>query len=126
MNDYVALQPLWLQIWLIALVGINFAAILFVLKDWRPRIIVLAFVLVALMMGPMFAKFGYTRILGLVHVIVWTPLMAYLWKTRNNYPAHIWTNRYVYVFMLIVGMSLVIDYVDVIRYLLGDTGVVNA
>jgi len=28
--------------------------------------------------------------------------------------------------MLIVGMSLVIDYVDVIRYLLGDTGVVNA
>lgn len=126
MNEYVALQPLWLQIWLIVLVGINLAALLFVLKDWRPRIIVLAFVLVALIMGPMFAKFGYTRILGLVHVIVWTPLMAYLWKTRKTYPAHIWTNRYVYVFMLIVGISLVVDYVDVVRYLLGDTGIVNA
>jgi len=126
MNEYVALQPLWLQIWLLILVGINFAAILFVLKDWRPRIIILAFILVALIMGSMFERFGYTRILGLVHVIVWTPLLAYLWKTRKKYPEHIWTNRYIYLFVAIVGMSLVVDYIDVIRYLLGDTGIVNA
>ncbi len=68
----------------------------------------------------LYQAFGYTRILGLGHLIVWTPLFLYLWP-RRNIPSHRkWTNRFIVIFLIVNGISFALDSIDLIRYLLGD------
>jgi len=110
MNEHMLAQPLWLVIWIMIMVGLHFVAIPFAVKDWRPRIMILAMILNAVFMSALFSKFGYTRILGLSHVIFWTPLLAYLWKSRNNHPERVWTGRFIKLSMVIIFTSLLVDY----------------
>ena len=77
MNEHMLSQPLWVVIWIMIMIGLHIAAIPFAIKDWRPRIMVITMILNAIFMSALFQKFGYTRILGLSHVVFWTPLLAY-------------------------------------------------
>ena len=65
------------------------------------------------------ARFGFTRILGLGHIL-WVPMLAFLFTRLGGIPANdaygIWI-RSLFVFN---GMSLVIDAVDVMRFMSGD------
>ena len=126
MNEHMFAQPLWLVIWLMIMGGLHVAAIPLAIKDWRPRIMIIVMGLNLIFMSALFQKFGYTRILGLSHVIFWTPLLAYLWKSRNSHPERLWTGRFVKIAMVIIFVSLLFDYSDVIRYVLGDHAVVGA
>ena len=125
MNEHMMAQPLWLVIWLMIMGGLHIAAIPLAFRDWRPRMMVIAMVLNLIFMSALFHKYGYTRILGLSHVIFWTPLLAYLWKTRKAHPERIWIGRFVKVAMVVIFISLVFDYTDVIRYVLGDRAIVG-
>ena len=125
LNDYMMLSPLWLKIWM-AIMGLTMLlAIPFALKDWRARFALLAMIANIVLMSALFEKFGYTRILGLAHIIFWTPLLAYLWQNRNAHAGRIWTNRWVRAAMVVIFISLLFDYTDVIRYLLGDRAVIE-
>jgi len=126
MNEHMMAQPLWLVIWLMIMGGLHVVAIPLALKDWRPRMMVIVMIINMFFMGGLFHKYGYTRILGLSHVIFWTPLLAYLWKSRNVHPERVWTVRFVRVAMVIIFISLLFDYTDVIRYVLGDRAIVGA
>lgn len=126
MNEHMMSQPLWLVLWLAIMGGMHIAAIPFTIKDWRPRIMILIMGVNMLFMGALFHKYGYTRILGLSHVIFWTPLLAYLWKSRNSHPDRLWTERFLKAAMAVIFISLLLDYSDVIRYVLGDHAVVGA
>lgn len=120
LNDHIMQQPAWLVAWVGLLVLISLLAIPFSIKDSRPRWIILAFVAAAVLMNVLYEKFGYTRILGLGHIVFWTPAWIYIWRNRKKNPAAIWTNRYLISWLIIAGISLIVDYADVIRYLLGD------
>ena len=120
LNEHLFASPTWLLIWINILGIVNFGAIIFAIKDWRARFVLIAMILNIVIMSALFAQYGYTRILGLSHVIVWTPLLAYLWKNRKAYPERVWTGRYIMLVLVINGISLFVDYIDVIRYLLSD------
>jgi len=65
---------------------------------------------------------GFVRLLGLPHIVVWTPLAAYLvWRLRQrDLPA---APRIVtVVFTASICLSLAFDYVDVARWLMGERG----
>ena len=126
MFEHMLSQPVWVATWIGIMVGIHIAAIPFAFKDWRPRIMVIVMILNAIFMSALFNRYGYTRILGLSHVIFWTPLLAYLWKTRNANPDRIGLRRFIRFSMAVIFISLIIDYVDVIRYVLGDRAVIGA
>jgi len=126
MNEHMFSQPTWLVIWLMILGGVHILAVPLAFKDWRPRMMVIVMLLNLVFMSALFHRYGYTRILGLSHVIFWTPLLAYLWKTRNAHPERIWTGWFVRVAMVVLLTSLIIDYADVVRYLLGDRAIVGA
>jgi hypothetical protein len=68
----------------------------------------------------MYWLIGYVRLLGLSHVLWWTPLFAWLLPLlRTERPA----GRFrIWVYLLVASdlASLAIDYVDVFRYLAGD------
>ncbi len=124
-NQHMAASPNWVVYWMALMGGVMIAAIPFAIKDWRARFAILAMIGNLIVMGALFDRFGYTRILGLAHIIFWTPLLAYYWKTRNAHPDRIWTGRWVKLAMVIIFISLLFDYTDVLRYLLGNHSVMS-
>lgn len=122
--EHISTQPLHWQLWMNLMGLLNFGAIIFALKDVRARWVVLAMIGNIVFISFLFGQFGYTRILGLSHVVFWTPLVIYLWKKRKAFPDHVWATRWLWAVMVVNSLSLLIDYTDVIRYVLGDRGVV--
>ena len=46
--------------------------------------------------------------------------MVYLWPRRRAFAQENWAGRYLYWFMAVISVSLLFDYVDLVRYLAGD------
>jgi len=126
LSEHMVTSPTWVVLWMGFMGGVMFAAIPFAIKDWRARLAILAMIGNIVLMQYLFERFGYTRILGLAHVIFWTPLLAYLWKSRNAHPERVWTGRWVKMAMVVIFISLLFDYSDVARYLLGDRATLGA
>ncbi len=73
-------------------------------------------------MTVIFSKFGFVRLLGLGHVLFWTPLCIWL-LTRlqdGQYDLAVGLKTWVYCVLVVNILSLLIDYADVIRYLRGE------
>ena len=109
-----------LEIWFNILAVVNLASFVFAIWDVRARWMALSVIALSLLVLGLHARFGYTRILGLGHIVVWVPLFAYLWKTRHDFPTRKWTNGFILLFVLVNGISFALDSVDVLRYLAGD------
>lgn len=120
MIDHMPSQPLWL---VGIMIGIHIVAVPLTIKDWRPRVILM--ILIAIFMLALFSKFGYTRIFGLSHVVIWTSLLAYLWRSRNNHPERVWIGRFVKLSMANIFISPLFDYADVAQYVSGDRAVMG-
>lgn len=128
LRDAMAAEPLWLQGWIGVLVVTNLLAVLFVVTRtagrWRirpePLAILAAFVAAGLFMEWLYAQVGYVRLLGLAHLVFWGPVWAWLVTRRADIGTGTWFGRYLHLYLVIAGISLVIDAVDVIRHLLGD------
>ena len=120
MFEHIAREPLWLQAWICWMVLMNTASILFVRRA-EGRWVLLAWVLSVLTMNRLFGAFGYTRILGLAHVIWWTPLVLYLFRRRAGFGEGAF-GGWARWLVITNAISLAIDYVDVARWALGDRG----
>tara|TARA_B110000444_G_scaffold252260_1_gene281291 strand:+ start:1162 stop:1563 length:402 start_codon:yes stop_codon:yes gene_type:complete len=124
----MASEPLWLQAWIMLLVIANLAAIPFVLTKvegaWRFRkeclAIVVSFMVAGMQMNWMYSTFGYVRLLGLAHLIAWTPAFVYVLMRRKELDMSMVFAKYLHFYLVVAGISLAIDFVDVVRYLLGD------
>ena len=115
MND-MAQQPLWVQIWVNILGAVNFAAIFF-LRSNLARIVLAAIVLAGISLIYMHSVYGYVGLLGLPHILLWTPMLAYFWKALPKLePSRLLT--YLRVVTTMNFISLLFDYVDVGKYLL--------
>jgi len=109
--------PLWVQIWVGWMMVINTASVLFLTKRIG-RVVFVVWNLNGITMLWLFANLGYNRLLGLSHVIWWTPLLIYLWKVRKDAKWPIFYRRWYEVLSVTIGLSLILDYLDVLRYLL--------
>jgi len=137
MQDYadlseaiMATQPSWLIAYLYVLVAANLGAIFFIAKKtengWRPRYeaiaIVVAFLLAGQFMEYLFRQLGYVRLLGLAHIVFWGPVYAWIVTHRKDYLASPYFAKFIIFYLVMSGISLTIDVIDVVRYLLGETG----
>ncbi len=118
--DHVLQEPLWLQAWMFTLVIVNGASFIFGFFDRRAHWVLTATLAVMVLMPELFDIYGYSRILGLTHILFWTPLLIYLWRNRQPNDHRTWAGRYLYTVLAIDGISLVIDYIDLARFLMGD------
>lgn len=111
--------PVWLQIWVGWLIVVNSAAVLFLSR--RPARWVLAAWLVNIgLMTALAQANGFNKLLGLSHVVVWTPLLIYLYRRRRREVLSSGSSsyeRWIRVLFATNLLSLIIDYVDVARYL---------
>jgi len=128
LNEAIFSEPLWLQAWVMLLVIANIGAIPFApTKEnnaWKLRsecvAIIVSFVVAAILMDWMYNTFGYVRLLGMAHLVAWTPAFVYVLMRRKQLGMSTAFGKYVHFYLVIAGLSLVIDLLDVVRYLVGD------
>ena len=128
LNEAMATEPMWLQLWIVALLVANLGAVFFVVGksdgSWqvrtRPIAILLGFFAAAAIMNWLYGQYGYVRLLGLAHLIAWLPAYIYVLLGRREIGITTFYGKYIAFYIVIAGLSLIIDAVDVVRYLIGD------
>ena len=128
LNEAIATEPMWLQAWVGVLIAVNLAALVFVVRRSEghfrirrePVAIVVAFFAAAAFMGWLYDQVGYVRLLGLAHILFWGPVWAWLLSKRREIGTESLYGKYVHAYLGVAGLSLVIDGIDVVRYLAGD------
>lgn len=129
LNDAILSEPMWLQGWVGLLVIANLLALAFVATKqsgkWAMRkeavAILVSFFAAGALMTWMYGQFGYVRLLGLPHLIFWGPVFVWLLIRFRKGDFESPFSKYLIFYFLIAGISLVVDAIDVVRYLAGDT-----
>lgn len=114
-------QPLGWKLWLIWLMSLNTAAFFF-WSRLEGKVTALVWLANGTTMMAMYWIFGYTRILGLSHIIWWTPLLIWLLPRVRAQGFQGAFGVWLGLVLISDFASLVIDYIDVVRFFLGETG----
>ena len=124
LDQAIALQPLWLRLWMNWLLvgGFILPLTLLIWKQSRITSLVLiaAGILAALGTGYIYNRFGYVKLLGLPHILFWTPALIYLYSQLRRVDLPKWPKWLMYVIAATVLISLAFDYTDLARYMLGN------
>lgn len=123
-DQAITTQPTWVQWWIngmgIVIVG-SMIALLFSRTTRRDSALILATSLAMFfLMSWLYQQVGFVRLLGIVHVVIWTPLAVYFWRRLKNPAITAPFRQVIWVFLVTIIVSLMFDYVDVIRYFLGE------
>ena len=118
--EAIMMQPMWLQAWVGWLVLVNVAGAFIFVRRTEAKWVLIAMAGNAVLMSWLFAQYGYQRILGLAHVVFWTPLLVYLWRRRREWDLQSLGGKWLSVLFATNLTSLIIDYIDVARYLAGE------
>ncbi len=112
-------MPVHWQLWLLLLVTANLLIPLFFLARIEAQVVVATFAASVALTTALTGRYGFTRILGLGHVL-WIPLLFFLWTRLDAIPAEDAFGIWIRALMALNALSLVIDGIDVARYLAGD------
>lgn len=63
---------------------------------------------------------GFVRLVGIGHLVAWIPLLAWLALRLNEIPTGGGLRSWVLSILVLNGLSLAIDLVDVVRYTRGE------
>ncbi len=124
LEEAIAQQPQWVQIWLnILLLGaFVLPAVLLIWRQTRVAGIVSLIVSATAAYGVvwLYDRMGYVKLLGLPHLLLWTPLVIYLVGQfrRDDLPQIPRVLLGAVIATLLI--SLAFDFSDVIRYILGE------
>jgi riboflavin transporter FmnP len=124
LQEAIAQQPAWIGYWLKWLLFGAFILPL-ALLFWRQSrvagiVAVAASLTGALGTNWLYNQMGYVKLLGLAHIIVWTPLAIYLVYQIRRADMPKWPRWIIGVVLVSILTSLAFDYTDALRYLLGE------
>ena len=112
-------SPLRVKLWLAALLAANMIAPLFFLERPEAQATLVALAASMLLMTLLTRSSGFTRLLGLGHA-PWAPLLVWLLTRLDQIPADGAFGLWVWALIVLNSASLVLDAVDVWRYVRGD------
>lgn len=118
MTEMFSMNMFW-RIWLMMLMFVNSLMPLFFYQQIEAQLTFASFILGASIGVVLFKMQGFTRLLGLMH-IPWFPLIYFLIGRMAQIPMNSMFGIWMRVVILLNSISLVIDIIDVIRYLSGD------
>ncbi|MEK7264525.1 MAG: hypothetical protein AAB227_00370 [Pseudomonadota bacterium] len=119
----IATAPLWVQYWLVFLSVVLMLAFPFAVVRSEARWAALVVVLTFPAMIALHSAIGYVRLLGIVHVVLWTPFIIYLWRRRAQWRVkETISGKWIALLFATMIVSLAFDYSDVARWLLGERG----
>jgi hypothetical protein len=108
----------WLA-WIAALMIVNMIVPLFFITSLEAKAILAAFMLGALLQTAIFSRKGFVRLLGLGH-IAWIPLAVWLWIRFEAGSSEGIFSYWLVAVIVLNTTSLMIDVVDVARYVRGE------
>ena len=117
-NKGILKMSIYVRLWLLLLLAINMVMPLFFLEHVEAWAVLAAMLASMMLMTIITAYSGFTRLLGLGHFF-WFPLLYFLWSRLDSIPVDHFYGIWVRVLMTFNAMSLVIDSIDVIRYITG-------
>ena len=117
-NKGMMKMPLHWQLWLVLLVTANIVTPFFFLHRLEARVVLGTILASMTLMMMLTARFGFTRIVGLGHIL-WIPMLAFLYTKLGDIPAADAFGIWIRALFVLNGLSLVIDAADVIRYIAG-------
>lgn len=112
-------SPLRVKLWLSALLAANMIAPLFFLDRPEAQATLVALAASMLLMTLLTKASGFSRLLGLGHA-PWAPLLVWLLTRLDQIPADGAFGLWVRALILLNAASLIIDTIDVWRYVRGD------
>jgi len=118
-NKGMLKMPLHWQLWLMLLVTANVVTPFFFLHRLEARVVLGTILASMTLMTLLTARFGFTRIVGLGHIL-WIPMLAFLLARLGGTPAVDAFGVWIRALFVLNGVSLVIDAADVIRYIAGE------
>ncbi len=120
-NKGVFKMPVLWQVWLAALVAANLVVPMFFLQRLEAQVVLGTMLASMALMTYLTGRFGFTRILGLGHIL-WIPMLAFLLMRLGDIHAGDAFGIWIRAVIVLNGISLAIDAIDVIRYIAGDRG----
>jgi len=118
-NKGIFKMPLPWRLWLMLLFIANLVIPLFFLDRLEAQLILGAMLASMILIIVVSARAGFTRLLGLGHIL-WFPLLYFLGTRLSQIPADDFFGVWIRVLMALNAVSLVVDTIDVIRYIAGD------
>jgi hypothetical protein len=124
LDQAIALQPKWVGYWLDWLLFGAFVLPI-ALLIWRQSRIAAVATIVTSAAGAfgvqwLYSHLGYVKLLGLPHIVLWTPLAYYLFVQVRRGDMPPWPRRIMMVVLATIMISLAFDYADIVRYALGE------
>ncbi len=118
-NKGIMNQSLPVKLWVGLLVIFNMIIPLFFLDRLEAQVVLAAIMASMALMTLITATTGFSRLMGLGHIF-WIPLLYFMWTHLDQIPSDDLFGIWVRALMVINATSLVIDAVDVFRYLAGE------
>ncbi len=112
-------QPVWIPLWVSFLMLVNMASVAF-WSEPLAKVIFITFMVSATLMMGLYACLGFTKILGLGHIL-WIPLLIYVLIRIPH--ANFGFRSYLVVFSISVAASLAFDIADVYQFFKHRKGV---
>ena len=124
LQEAFAQQPTWV-IWWLNWMAIGILALPLSLLIWKKArrtgaITLVAVVIAAVTIDLMYNSMGYVKLLGLPHIVLWTPLVIFIARQIRRDDMPVWPKRIMAVVLATFLISLAFDYVDLVRWLLGE------
>lgn len=120
------LLPQWVQIWMNVLVTSVMICIMITLAFPGARKTgLIALVLTIMAFGStiwLHGQFGMVRLLGLGHIVFWTPLVVVIAMRLRRGAVPIFPKIALSVMALVIVAALVFDYFDLFRWIAGERG----
>ena len=105
--------------WVMLLFGINFVPGLLYWSSPEGKVVLAALMLGGIIQTAIFEARGFVRLLGIGH-LAWLPMAFWLWVRMEAAPQGSVFRSWLLAVILINSLSLIIDTVDVIRYIRGE------
>ena len=115
--------PLWVQAWVsVILVPVNAASLAFLSEPWGLWIAAMAVGAMLLNGVIMLAERGFSKLMALPHVLIWTPMLGLvLWLLAQDIaPAY---RIYLLILLAIDVVSLIFDVIDTRKWVSGDRNI---
>ena len=112
-------MPMPWPVWLGLLVAVNVADSIYYFETIEAKVVLAAFLASAAFMTAIFAAKGFVRLLGIGH-ICWIPMVPWLWTRLDQVEPGNLIGYWMIAVVALNGISLIIDAIDVVRYVTGD------
>jgi hypothetical protein len=118
-NRGILRLPNPIRLWLLLLMAANLVVPVIYLQRSEAQIVLLTFFASFLLMVVITGASGFTRLLGLGHVL-WIPLVLFLISRLDLVPAGGPYRVWIFSVIALNSISLVLDFVDVVRFARGE------